>query len=90
MAAAHLADQPFPERHRLRVRIVDAEDGDTALNPREDDVAQCRPKSLPVFALEVDVVDVLILLRWVLGVLQRAVGAAVEPLGMLLQPRVIG
>ena len=37
----------------------------------------------PVLAVEVDVVDVLVALRRVLGVLERAVGAAVEPLRVL-------
>ena len=40
--------------------------------------------------VEVHVVDVLVALRRILGVLQRPVGAAVEPLRMLGQPRVIG
>src|SRR5207245_4949315 len=37
----------------------------------------------------VDVVDVLVALGRVLCVLERAVGAAVEPLRMLLEPRVV-
>ena len=58
---------------------------------------QCRttsqqrlPQPAPVLAVPVDVVDVLVLLGRVLGVLQRAVGAAVEPLGVLGEPRVVG
>ena len=43
VVAPHLGDQPLPERHRLRVRVVDAEDGDAALDPEEDDVAQRAP-----------------------------------------------
>ena len=31
--APHLADQPLPERQRLRVRVVDAEDGDRRSRP---------------------------------------------------------
>ena len=54
------------------------------------DVAQRLPQPAPVLGLEVDVVDVLVLLGRVLGVLERPVGAAVEPLGMLRQPRVVG
>ena len=87
---AHLPDQPLPERQRLRVRVVDAEDGDAATDPVQDDVEQRLPEAAPVLAPEVDVVDVLVALRRVLCVLQRPVGAAVEPLGMLLQPRVVG
>ena len=56
----------------------------------EHDVAQRLPEPPPVLRVEVDVVDVLVLLRRVLRVLQRAVGAAVEPLRVLLQPRVVG
>src|SRR5688572_4712650 len=55
-----------------------------------NDVTQRLPQPTPVLAAEVDVVDVLVALRRVLRVLERAVGAAVEPLGMLLQPRVVG
>ena len=44
----------------------------------------------PVLALEVERIDVLVLLRRVLGVLDRAVGAMAEPLGMLAHPGVIG
>ena len=59
-------------------------------DPVEDDVAERRPQPLPVLAVEVDVVDVLVALGRVLRVLQRPVRAAVEPLGVLLQPRVVG
>ena len=89
MVAAHLRDQPLPERRRLRVRVVDAEDRDPPLHPVQDDVAQRLPEPLPVLRLEVDVVDVLVALRRVLRVLQRSVGAPVEPLRMLLQPRMV-
>ncbi len=88
--APHLADQPLPERQRLRVRVVDAEDGDAAADPLEDDVEERLPQTAPVLTAEVDVVDVLVALRRVLRVFQRPVGAAVEPLWMLLQPRVVG
>ena len=87
---ADLADHPLPEGQRLGVRVVDAEDLDAAIDPGEHDVQQRVPQGLPVLALEVDVVDVLVLLGRVLGVLQRAVGAAVKPLGVLGQPRVVG
>ena len=40
--------------------------------------------------VEVDVVDVLVALGRVLGVLERAVRAAVEPVGVLAQPGVVG
>ena len=47
------------------------------------------PEALPVLAVEVDVVDVLVLLGRVLGVLERAVGPAEEPLGVLGQPGMV-
>ncbi len=47
------------------------------------------PQAAPVGAVEVQVVDVLVALGRVLGVLQRAVGPAVEPLRVLGQPRVV-
>ena len=89
MLAPDLRDQPLPERDRLRVRVVHAEDLDAALDPREHDVAQRVPEPAPVVRSEVDVVDVLVALGRVLRVLQRAVGAPVEPLGVLGQPRVV-
>src|SRR5581483_8945815 len=52
----HLVDQPLPERHGLRVRVVDAEDGDPARDPEEHDVAKGRPEGLPLRRVEVDVV----------------------------------
>ena len=90
VAGAHLPDQPLPERDGLRVRVVDAEDGDAPVDPLQDDVAERPPEGAATGRVEVDVVDVLVALRRVLGVLQGAVGAAVEPLRMLGQPRVIG
>jgi hypothetical protein len=55
-----------------------------------DDLEQRLPEPPPVLGVPVDVVDVLVLLGRVLGVLERAVGAAVEPLRVLGQPRVVG
>ena len=77
--AAHLCDQPLPERHRLRVRVVDAEGEDPAGAPAEHDVEQRLPELLALLGVPVDVVDVLVALGRVLRVLDRAVGAAVEP-----------
>ena len=70
--------------------IVDAEDADAALAPEHDDVAQRRPELGPRLGFEVDRIDVLILLRRVLGVFDRAIRAMTEPLGVLLHPRVVG
>ena len=48
------------------------------------------PERPPVLGVEVDVVDVLVALGRVLGVLERAVGPPVEPVGVLAQPGVVG
>src|SRR5581483_10549664 len=90
VVAAHLADQPLPERERLRVRVVDAEDAHTVPDPVQHDVPQRLPQPTPALAVPVDVDDVLIALRRVLGVLDRAVGPVLEPLRVLPQPRVVG
>ena len=90
MARAHLGDHPFPERQRLGVRIVDAEDAHALARPEEHDVAQRGPQRRRAVAVEIDVDDVLIFLRRVLGVFDRAVRPPVEPVRMLLQPRMIG
>ena len=86
----HLADHPLPERERLGVRVVDAEDANAVLDPEQDDVAQRVPQRREGVAVEMDVDDVLVLLRRVLGVLDRAVRPPVEPLRMLLDPRMVG
>ena len=88
--ASHLRDHPLPERNGLRVRVVDPVGADAACAPGEQDVAKGVPERLPLGALPVDVVDVLIALGRVLGVLQRAVGAVLEPLRVLGQPGVVG
>ena len=90
MARAHVGDHPLPERQRLGVRIVDAEDAHAFAGPIEHDVAQRGPQSRRAFAVEIDVDDVLIFLRRVLGVFDRAVRPPLEPVRMILQPRMIG
>ena len=78
-------EQPLPERHRLGVRVVDAEDPHAVRHPEPDD-----PQHLAADAgrvvVEVDRVDVLVLLRRVLGVGDGAVGAGGEPLRVARSP----
>jgi hypothetical protein len=85
----HSADQPGPEVRRLGVRVVDPEDGDAVGDPVPD-----HPKHLLVEALrivvEVQRIDVLVLLRRVLGVGDGPVGQFGEPVPMLAGPRVVG
>ena len=59
------------------------------VDPEQADVTQRAPERSPVVAIEVERIDVLILLRRVLGVLDRAVGAVAEPIRMLADPRMI-
>ena len=77
--APDLAERPLPEAERLGVRIVDAEDRHAVRDPELDHRLQLVPERRPVVRLEVERVDVLVLLRRVLGVLDRAVGAVAEP-----------
>ena len=90
MGRLQFPDRPFPERKGLGVRIVDAEDGDTLLHPELENALQLFPESHPVFGLEVEWIDVLVLLRRILGVLHGSVGAPGEPLGMRFHVRVVG
>ena len=79
--------------HGLRVRVVDPEDPDAPLGPAQRDVAAGLPERDPVGIVgrpEVDRVDVLVLLRRVLGVADRAVGPPGEPLGVVAHPGVVG
>ena len=88
-----LGDDPRPERQRLGVRVVDPEDPHPPLGPRLEHAAARLPQRdavLVAIGPEVDRVDVLVLLRRVLGVADGAVGQAGEPLGVLGGPRVIG
>ena len=85
-----LGDQPLPEREGFGVRVVDPEHADPLLGPVEDDRQKLLPEPSPVLGLEVERVDVLVLLRRVFRVLDRAVGPVLEPLGMLARVGVIG
>ncbi len=84
-----LGEQPLPERHRLGVRVVDPEDPDAVGHPVPHDPQDLGVDPLRV-VVEVDRVDVLVLLRRVLGVGDRAVGPGGEPLRVLAHPRVVG
>ena len=90
MLLVNAIDHPFPEPERLRVRVVDAEDLHAVLDPEHRHVEQRLPELAPVFGLEIERVDVLILLRRVLRVFDRAVRPVPEPLGVLPHPRMIG
>ncbi|CAB4861662.1 unannotated protein [freshwater metagenome] len=82
-------DEPLPDPDRLGVGIVDAEDANPVRDPEANDPLDFGIQALGV-VVEVQRVDVLVLLRWVLGVGDGAVGPRGEPLGMRRDPRVIG
>ncbi len=90
MVALDFGDDPFPERKGLGVRIVDAEDGDALADPVEEDALELLPHAGPVFALEVEGINVLIFLGRIFGVLDGSVGALVEPGLVLAHVGVIG
>ena len=83
-------DHPLPERERLGVRVVDAEDADAMLQPEQEHVAHRMPDRWQRIAIEVEVDDILIFLRRILCVFDGAVRPPVEPFGMVLDPRMVG
>ena len=83
------ADEPFPERERFRVRVVDAENFDSLVCPEEDDVADFLPESLEILVVVIERVDVLVLLRRIFGKLDRSVRLVVEPFRVLLCVRMV-
>ena len=70
------------------MRVVDAEDLDSLCDPVPDDAERLRADALRV-VVEVDRVDVLVLLRRVLRVRDRAVRKRGEPLRVRLHPWVV-
>jgi len=70
------------------VGIVDAKYLHSVRDPREDDVAEREP-GVGEALVEVDVDDVFVLLRRVLGESDGAVGAPVEPALVLAKPGVV-
>ena len=83
------ADQPRPEVRRLGVRIVDAEDLDAVVNPVPHHAQHLHVEAGRV-VVEVERIDVLVLLRRVLGVGDGAVRQFGEPLPVVLGPRMVG
>ena len=88
--AFHFGDAPFPERKRLGMRVIDAEDRHPVARPEEEDALQLLPQTSGILAVEVEWIDVLVFLRWVFGVLDRPVRPVAEPFRMFTHPGVIG
>src|SRR5262249_21256851 len=82
--------QKFPEGDRLGVRIVYPKDAHPALSPKQDDALHLRPELSPVFAAEIQWVNIFVLLRRILRILDRAIGSFVEPIRVNLDIRMIG
>src|SRR5262249_21653674 len=85
-------DEPLPERNRLRVGVVDAEDAYAVAAPVVDDLLARRPHGQPLavgLGPEVERVDVLVALRGVLGGADGAVRPVMEPRRVLAYPGVI-
>ena len=89
VALFDLGDQPLPEVRWLGVRVVDPKDLDAQLVPREHHL-EYRTVDAVAIVVEVQWVDVLVLLRRILGVGDRAVRQGGEPVGMLGRPRMVG
>src|SRR6185437_16027306 len=89
MARLYVVNQPFPEWQRLGVRIVDAEDAHTLLNPEKDYVAQRFPKRDAIRAIEIRVDDIFVFLGRIFSIFNRAVRPRSEPFRMLLEPGMI-
>ena len=78
----------LPETHRLGVRIVNAEDRHTRLDPQIHNAFDFLFDAFHV-GIEVDRVNVLILLRWILCECDGAVRLGAEPVRMRLDPRMV-
>ncbi len=89
VGAVDLADDPLPEDDGFGVGVVDAEDPHAVVHPVAQDADGLGDQAVEV-GVEGDGVDVLVLLGRVLGVGDGAVGAVVEPLGVFVDPGVVG
>ena len=90
MLALHFGNSPFPKGEGLGMRVVDAKNLHAFADPVIEHALQSGPHGAPVVALEIERINVLVLLRRVLGVLDGAVGAPAKPLRMGLYPGMIG
>ena len=72
------------------MRIVDAEDPNTMIDPELKDAQRFLNEARLVSSVEIDRIDILVLLGWILGVLDSPVGSMTELLGMVAYPRMIG
>ena len=85
LALFHFRDQPLPEVERLGMRIVHPEGAHPLIHPEHEDAQELLPELAPVLGLEVKRVDILVFLRRVLRVLDRAVRPSGKPFRVLTQ-----
>ena len=71
------------------MRIIDPEHPHALLGPVGKDALELLPELAPVIGFEVERIDILVLLRRILSVLNRAVRTVLEPLRVFLHVRVI-
>src|SRR5215471_2218050 len=90
MLLSDFGNDPLPERKRFGVGIVDAEDPHALLDPENEDAFQLFPQLAPLWALEVNWIDVLVLLWRILGILNSAVRTRAEPFAVLPHIGVVG
>ena len=89
MVGGHVGDQPLPERDRLGVGVVDPEERHAVVDPDLDHPAHLGVGAVGV-VVEVQGIDVLVLLRRVLGIRDGPVRPHREPLGVLGDVGVVG
>ena len=69
--------------------VIHPEDANALVNPEADDASQFLPELLPAVRFKVERIDILILLRWVFGILNASVRTVAEPLRVFLHVGVI-
>src|SRR5262245_55983936 len=79
----------LPESKRFGVRVVDAKDSHAAFEPKARHRFELLPQTPPITAFEIDWINVLIFFRWILCILNRAVGTVAKPIRMRPNIRMI-
>src|SRR5262249_2750976 len=84
-----IPDHPLPEIERFGVRVVDAENTHTLLNPEFNNGFQFLPKRTPMRCLEIERINILVFFRRILCILNGPVRPMPKPFRMLLHIRMI-
>src|SRR5205823_11940550 len=84
-----ITDHPFPEIEGFRMRVIDAENPDSLLDPKLDNALQFFPKRSPMWRFEFEGIYVLIFFRRIFRVLNRSIRPPSKPFRMLPDVRVI-